>query len=182
VADWDESARARLRIAANRRDGRGGLGALTGRSLTPVLQLAGDVLIAAVEQGVTGAERLARKCAEELTKRGRDGDAELAAELVAALEGTLTGLAEVPVDLGTLGSRLAADPSEGVQVVDLRTGDVEEPGPEFDPESEEYEPERWLAFVPTGGHEETPGEDEQRGRARLWLALQGYRPGPRSFL
>jgi hypothetical protein len=180
VVDWDEDARTRLRIAANRRNGRQGLDALTDRPLAPVLQLAGDVLLSALGQNEPGAERLARQCAEELKKRGHDGDAELAAELLAALDGTQTGLAEVPVDLGTLGSRLAADPSEGVQVLDLRTGDIDEPGQEFDAESEEYDPDRWLTFMPGGG--EPSDEDGQRGRARQWLAAHGYRPGPRPFL
>ncbi len=182
MVDWDGDALRRLRVAVNRRDGRAGLDLLAERPASPVLQLAGDVLIAALGEGIAGAEPVARRCVEELTKRGRDGDAELAAELVAALDGTHTGLVEVPVDLGVLGARLAADPSEGVQVVDLRTGDIDEPGPEFDAGSEAYDAERWLTFVPQGERQGEPDEDAQRGRARQWLASHGYRPGPRPFL
>jgi hypothetical protein len=180
VADWDEDARSRLRAAAYRWDGRAGLDVLAGRPLEPVLQLAGDVLIAALSQGVDGAAELARTCADELAKRGRDGDAELAAELGGVLNGTPTELVGVPVDLGALGERLDADPSEGVQVLDLLTGDIDEPGPEFDPESEEYDAGRWLTFVPEGPR--GLNEDARRGRARQRLASHGYRPGPRRFL
>jgi hypothetical protein len=183
VGDWDEDARGRLRAAAYRRDGRAGLDELAGRPLEPVLQLAGDVLIAALRDGAGEAAELARTCADELAKRGRDGDAELAAELGATLNGTTTDLVEVPVDLGTLGSRLAADPAEGVHVIDLRTGDIDEPGPEFDPDSERYDAGRWLTFVPEGPREaDEDAEDAERGRARQWLAAHGYRPGLRRFL
>ncbi|GAA2423527.1 hypothetical protein GCM10010191_39460 [Actinomadura vinacea] len=175
MADWDEDARARLRAAAHRRDGDAGLAALAGRPLGPVLQYAGDVLLAALDRGLPAAEPLARKCVEELDGRDGPGDAELAAELTAALEGRATGLIGVPVDLGALGARLEADPADGVQAVDLRTGDIDEPGPGFDPESR-------LTFVPGGPDPGDPGEEAQRGRARRRLAEHGYRPGPRPFL
>jgi hypothetical protein len=180
VAGWDDEARERLRAAVNRGRGREGLDLLAVRPLAPVLQLAGDVLLAALRDRVPGAEAHARACADALNERGREGDAELAAELTAALDGTRTALIEAPVDLGVLGERLAAAPSEGVQVLDLRTGDIDDPGhPEFDPESEEFDVERWLTFVPEGRRGE---EDQRRGRARHWLASQGYKPGPRPFL
>jgi hypothetical protein len=179
VADWDEDARRRLRAAAHRRDARRGLDALAGRPLGPVLQYAGDVLVAALDGALPGADRLARKCLEELSGRDGPGDAELAAELAAALDGTATPLLDVPVDLAVLGPRLDADPSEGVHVVDLRTGDIDAGPPPFDTADD---PGRWLTFVPGGPGPGGPGEEAQRGRARSWLAVHGYRPGPRPFL
>ena len=182
VADWDEDARAELRAAAHRRDARRGLAVLGGRPIGPVLQYAGDVVLAALEEALPGADRLARACAEGLTARGGPGDAELAAELRAALAGTATPLEDAPVDLGVLGARLDADPSEGVHVVDLRTGDIDTDPPPFDTAGG---PGRVLTFVPEGprGTGGGPADEEaQRGRARAWLAAHGYRPGPRPFL
>ncbi|GLW61941.1 hypothetical protein Arub01_01850 [Actinomadura rubrobrunea] len=179
MTGWDETSLARLRAAAYRWDGEAGVEALRSRPLGRVLQYAGDVLIAALEQGVPGAEALSRKCLEELDGRGLPGDAELADRLSAAL-GAPRGpeLAEAPVDLGALAAALDDD---APYAVDLRTGDVlpaEEAGPSFT-ESLEYEPERWLALWGEPGGDR--GEEARRGRARRWLAERGYRPGPRTL-
>ncbi|MFF5258513.1 hypothetical protein ACFY4C_06175 [Actinomadura viridis] len=193
MAEWDEDARALLRAAAYRRDGDAGLAVLADRPLGPVLQYAGDVLAVAAAQGLPGAEATARKCVEELDGRGGPGDAELAAELTAALEGTPAPLAEVPVELGELGTALDRDPAEGVQVVDLWRGEVGEPDPGFAPDDAGHAPARWPAFWPAGppgGDGPADGsvdgawarEERQRGRARAWLAAHGLRPGPRPFL
>ncbi|WP_433328535.1 hypothetical protein [Spirillospora sp. CA-294931] len=177
MTDWDEPALARLRAAAYRRDGAAGLDVLRDRPLGPVLQYAGDVLAAALVRDRAGAERAARKCLEELDGRGAPGDAELAAELAAAL-GTArraSDLAEVPVDLGTLGARLGGD--GGAHAVDLRRGDVVELD-EID--EADADPDGWLTFWPDGTAQ--PGladEERRRGRARAWLARHGYRAGPR---
>jgi hypothetical protein len=189
VAEWDEDALALLRAAVYRRDGDAGLAVLVGRPLGPVLQYAGDVLVGALERAVRSAPGIARKCVEELEGRGWDGDAELSAELTALLEGTPRALTEVPVDLGTLGVVLDADPAGGVQILDLRTGDID-PGSDLgsylgsdlglDIEMGDEPPHR-LAFWPEGPCPDS-SEERQRGRARRWLAAHGYRPGARTFL
>ncbi len=227
VTDWGEDALAELRAAAFRGDGGAGVEVLRARPLGPVLQYAGDVLAAAVRQRADDAERLARKCLEELDGRGRPGDAELAAELAAVLGSPRerAALTPAPVDLAALGAALEGDPGEA-WVVDLRRGDVlpaldlvDEPA--FDPEGSEYDPGRWLGFWPGGPHPRDAAdfasavededlrarllaahardrfaeevepvlgrwrfflEERRRGRARHWLAGQGYRPVPRPFL
>ncbi|GAA4092040.1 hypothetical protein [Actinomadura miaoliensis] len=179
MTGWDEPSLARLRAAAYRWDGAAGMDVLRARPLGPVLQYAGDVLVAALEQDVSGAEAMARKCLEELDGRDLPGDAELADELSAAL-GAPRGpeLTRVPVDLGALAAALD-DP--GPHAVDLRTGDVvpaDEAGASFT-DSLEYEPERWLALWGEPGGDRD--EDRRRGRARRWLAERGCRPGPRTL-
>jgi hypothetical protein len=152
---------ARLRGAAHR--GLGDAEVLDGRPLTPVLQYAGDVLAAALAQG-RDVRDLAGKCLEELRGRDQPGDAELAAELDAAL-GTAqsTELVPLPVDLGAVA--MAMD--EGFHVLDPYTGDVI-PADEGN-----------GLPIPPGVLPES--EDARRGAAREWLAGQGYRPVPRSL-
>jgi hypothetical protein len=161
VAEWDEDALARLRAAAHR--GLGDAEILRGRPLTPVLQYAGDVLVAALDQGLEVRE-LAEGCLAELDRRGQPGDADLAAELGAAL-GTrpVTGLDPLPVDLGAV----AAAMDDGFQVLDPERGDVL------------HADEGSGVPIPPGALPD--GEDARRGWARAWLAGQGYRPVPRSL-
>lgn len=161
VTEWGDEALARLRAAAHR--GFGDAELLRGRPLAPVLQYAGDVLVAALAQG-RGARPLALACLEELNERGLPGDAELADELAAALgAGAPTGLAPLPVDLGAV----AAAMEDGFQVLDPGRGDV------LPADEAEGLP------VPPGVLPE--GEDARRGAARAWLAAQGFRPVPRSL-
>ncbi|GLZ10194.1 hypothetical protein Acsp04_04290 [Actinomadura sp. NBRC 104425] len=180
MTGWDEPSLARLRAAAYRWDGAAGMDVLRDRPLGPVLQYAGDVLVAALEQDVPGAEAMARKCLEELDGRGLPGDAELASEVSAAL-GAPRGPepVRVPVDLGALAAALD---EPGPHAVDLRTGDVL-PADEADAsftDSLQYEPERWLVLwgEPGGDRDD---EDRRRGRARRRLAEHGCRPGPRTL-
>lgn len=154
VSDWGEAALARLRAAVARGDGAAGLAALEGRPLEPVLQYAGDVLVAA--RGLPGADALAGACADALRCRGRPGDAELADEIEGRSE-----LSPLPVDLGAV----AAAMDDGLQVLDLERGDVLPAG--------EVE---GLPIPPAALPE---GEDARRGAARGWLAGQGYRAVPR---
>ncbi len=167
VTEWDEEALARLRAAAHRGDGDTGV--LRGRPLGPVLQYAGDVLLAALARD--GADEApARACLDGLKARGLPGDAELAAQLAAALDGAPPdSLVPLPVDLGAVAAAL----DDGGHVLDLERGDVL-------PDDEELVaiPDRWLP-VPPGVLPE--GEDARRGAARQWLAEQGYRPVPRSL-
>ncbi len=152
---------ARLRAAAHR--GLWEADLLRGRSLSPVLQYAGDVLVAALAQG-RDVRSLALGCLDELTKRDLPGDAELADELAAALGlRAPTGLAPLPVDLGAV----AAAMDDGFQVLDPERGDVL-PADEAD-----------GLPVPPGVLPE--GEDARRGAARAWLAGEGFRPVPRGL-
>ncbi|HEU5024814.1 MAG TPA: hypothetical protein VFV01_07810 [Spirillospora sp.] len=173
MTGWDEDALAGLRAAVARGDARGGLALLAARPLGPVLQYAGDVLAAAVAESLDGAEAAARACLDELDARGLPGDAELATELAAALDGRPSGLATLPVDLGAVAEALEAGPADGLWLLDLDRGDVlapdEPPGGEG----------RHLP-IPPGAPAGAP-EDERRGRARRWLAEQGLRPAPRAL-
>ena len=166
VTEWGGEALARLRAAAH--TGSGDAGVLRGRPLKPVLQYAGDVLLAALAKGEADPE-LARECRDDLLERGLPGDAELAAELAAALGARpAEPLEPLPVDLGAV----AAAMDDGGHVVDLERGDVL-PACEA-----EDVPGRWLP-VPPGVL--PPEEDARRGAARAWLAERGYRPVPRSL-
>ncbi|XRQ11431.1 hypothetical protein ACN3XK_11255 [Actinomadura welshii] len=162
MAEWDGEALARLRAAAHLGDGTAGCEVLRGRPLRPVLQYAGDVLVAALAQGVPGAEELARECAAELRERDAPGDAELAAEIAGD-----TGLAGLPVDLGAVAAAMDAAMADGLYVLDVERGDVLPVGEADGP------------VIPPGVLPE--GEDARRGAARRWLAGQGYRVVPRGL-
>ncbi|MER6809346.1 hypothetical protein ABT299_08705 [Spirillospora sp. NPDC000708] len=182
MTGWDEGALARLRAAVARGDARAGLAALAGRPLGPVLQYAGDVLAAAVTAALDGADAAARACRAELDARGLPGDAELAAELAAALDGRPSGLEALPVDLGAVAEALEADPAEGLWLLDLDRGDVLAPDEPYRDEPCGDEPGgggRHLP-IPPGAPAGAP-EEERRGRARRWLAGQGLRPTPRAL-
>jgi hypothetical protein len=171
VIGWDEDALAGLRAAVARGDARAGLAVLAGRPFGPVLQYAGDVLAAALAETVEGAEAAARTCLGELEARGLPGDAELAAELAAALAGRPSGLEVLPVDLGAVAEALEAGPADGPWLLDLDRGDV------LAPDEPCGDGGRHLPIPPGAPGGAT--EEERRGRARRWLAEQGLRPGPR---
>ncbi|WP_157610266.1 hypothetical protein [Spirillospora albida] len=166
MSDWDEGALGRLRAAAHRGDGRGGVAVLAGRPLLPVLQYAGDVLVAALAQDVPDAEKLVRQCLAELHRRGSSGDRELADEVAGALDGAGTRLEPLPVDLGAVAAAL----EDGTQFLDLVRGDV------VDEIHDEFG--RWLT-IPR--EDIGDGEEERRGAARHWLASRGFRAVPRSL-
>ncbi|MGI5323146.1 hypothetical protein [Actinomadura nitritigenes] len=180
MTGWDEDALARLRAAVARGDARAGLAALAGRPLGPVLQYAGDVLAAAVATALDGADAAARACLAELDARGLPGDAELAAELAAALDGRPSGLEALPVDLGAVAEALEGDPAEGLWLLDLDRGDVLAPDEPYrdEPCSDEPHGDGRRLPIPSGAPAGAP-EEERRGRARRWLAGQGLRPAPR---
>src|SRR5690606_208193 len=144
------------RAAAHLGDGAGGCEVLRARPLRPVLQYAGDVITAALAQGVPGAEALARECADELRRRGGRRDAELAA----GIEGD-TGLPGLRVGLGAVAAAMCG----GFHVVDVDRGDVLG-----------VDEGEGLPIPPAALPE---GEDGRRGAARAWLARQGYRVVPR---
>ncbi|GAA2622611.1 hypothetical protein SMC26_01185 [Actinomadura fulvescens] len=195
MTDWDEGAREALRGAASLGRGAAGVELLRVRPLEPVLQYAGDVLVAALGQTVPEARPLAEKCLQALDARGEAGDRELAEQLVQALgDGAGEGerLAPVPIDLGELAGALYGRLGDGPFVLDLALGDVvpadeafgellcEEPGDDR---------ERWLTLSPEPAAPGVPTdaspdalfvrEERERGRARLWLAAYGLRPSPR---
>jgi hypothetical protein len=121
------------------------------------------VLLAALGQGE--GEVLARECLNDLLERDLPGDAELAAELAAALgKRPAEPLEPLPVDLGAV----AAAMDDGGHVLDLERGDV------LDGDDEPAV--RWTLIPPAVLPE---GEDGRRGAARKWLTEQGYRPVPR---
>ncbi len=178
---WDEDALAALRAAAHRGDGAGGVELLACRELGPVLQYAGDVLVAALGEGVPGAGPLARACLGELDGRGAPGDAELAAEVAAALGEPRRGgesvppwrggeLVPLPVDLGAVAAALEAGEPH---VLDLVRGDV------LGMEEAEGDEGRWLP-IPPGGVLDAR-EEARRGLARAWLARHGLRSAPRTL-
>ncbi|MEU6752264.1 hypothetical protein ABZ914_39115, partial [Spirillospora sp. NPDC046719] len=134
-----------------------------------------------------GADAAARECRAELDARGLPGDAELAAELAAALDGRPSGLEALPVDLGAVAEALEADPAEGLWLLDLDRGDVLAPDEPYRDEPYRDEP---CGAEPGGGGRHLPippgapagaPEEERRGRARRWLAGQGLRPAPRAL-
>lgn len=197
------------------------------------LQLAGDALLIALAQGVTGARELADQCVVRLHERSWDGDGELADQLLAALDrGPTPLLRPLPVDLQQLAEVLEGDPADGGGRIDLGTGhvvsqlvidDTWEARDRYDDD-----PDRWLEVRTQGSRDayhdmelfvellpdETlagrlrralagrrpfrafkatlarqPGdldrwfafaEERTTGRARAWLASQGYAPRRRS--
>ncbi|MFG2002218.1 hypothetical protein ACGFNU_24000 [Spirillospora sp. NPDC048911] len=193
MTDWDEGALGGLRAAASLGSGAAGAELVRTRPLEPVLQYAGDVLVAAVGQSVPGAQPLAEKCVQALNARGEAGDRELADELAQALGGADDGFARVPVDLGELAGALHGRLGDGPFVIDLARGDVlplseapDEASGELGPDDDR---ERWLTLVPEAAGpaaDEPPDdpfvrEERERGKARLWLAAYGLRPSPRGL-
>ena len=146
-----DDRRAALRSAIFDADGRRIVVALSKGPWDDLLQLAGDGLLLALAQGVAGAPDLARRCAEQLRERAREGDNDLALQLDAALgDRPAPMLRPLAVDLEELAAILEGDPAHGGGRIDLRTGEVwpraaidyvHEEGEE-DPD--DADPERWL--------------------------------------
>ncbi|KAB2351411.1 hypothetical protein [Actinomadura rudentiformis] len=207
MTDWDEGALGALRSAASLGRGAAGVELLRVRPLEPVLQYAGDVLVAALGQAVPGTLPLAEKCLQALNARGEAGDRELAVELVQALAGGHDALTRVPVDLGELAGALHGRLGDGPFVIDLARGDVlpvdeavsmdgtsaEALAGECGEQGPGYDRERWLTLSPEaapaasagpgpaapGG--EPPGGDfarEERERGRARLWLAAYGLSP----
>jgi len=71
---WDEKRRE-LSAALYRADGSAVVALLRGNEWPEhALQLVGDGVLAALDQGVPGASEIADACAEQLADRGWDGD------------------------------------------------------------------------------------------------------------
>lgn len=112
------------------------------------LQLIGDGVLAAVEEGVRDADEVAREVVSRLSERGWEGDRELARQIESALGAPVPMLRPLPADLEDLSMVLEGGPEHGGGVVDLDTGEVwpefalEESG-EFDEEDLD-DGDRWL--------------------------------------
>ena len=216
-----QDAHVRLRGAVVRGDGEAAVQVLRDEPEGwRLLQLAGDGLLLALQQGVAGAERLVVDCTRRLDRRGWSGDAELAAQLEHARgEGPTPMLRTVEVDLSELAGVLDGDPAHGSAWLNVRTGELL---PLWD--DDDLELEDGVEVVPRGPsaiyrdmvdftddlsdraladllHEAIQGrgafrqfkdivfshdtlgrrwrafsEERERGRARSWLASNGYRP------
>jgi hypothetical protein len=179
---WDRTALRRLRTGET-------AVLLEGRPLAPVLQHAGQVLLAA---GGSGDEDLVRRCVAGLLDRAAVGDDILAMELQAMLGEPVTSeypswpLTPVPVSLDVLGGCLDGDPLQGGGALDLLTGNVYPPGSldtdrpeELDEDNESFDPDRWLYFQPDsgGGYRDmldfAAGLPDGPLRERLSWALEG---------
>jgi hypothetical protein len=227
MSDWGADAVKELRGAVYRGD-PSIVDLVCGRLTDDVLQLAGDGLLDAVTREVAGAAELATRCAAALTKRGWDGDEELADQLNAAAGSSAAPLLRpVDVDLEELASLLEGDVLGGGGRVDLKTGECWPDSLDYqddDVDDDNNQDDRWLYVESVGSHggyrdmelfiatldrpeiadrlqiaisgkgafrrfkdvlSRWPEEFErycllsnerQRGRARAWLAAEGYRP------
>jgi Uncharacterised protein family (UPF0158) len=230
-----EERRADLRGAVAQGDGVDLVQLLIGKPLpNDALQLIGDGLLVALQQGVQEAPGLARDCIAALRVRDWWGDKELADSLEARLSTPQVRLLKpLPVDLEELAMVLEGDPVYAGGRIDLLTGEVwpnsaieyaEEIG-ENDSDDDD-DPERWLWVHPAGSRSgyrdmewfisdvDDPdvadrlsiaisgrgafrrfkdtlsrwpdlserwyalSEERQRGRARAWLADEGYEAIP----
>jgi uncharacterized protein YciI len=191
VADsgWDTESFHRMN------NGREVLSLLAAREMEPVLQHAGQSLLAALASDAAAAAPYARRCVRHLQDRLWEGDEQLAAELRHALGEQVSAgeygipawpLEGAPVNLSDLADQMDGDPSQGAGVVDLQTGTVWPPGiTDYDPpdemneDSDEYDEDRWLYFRPESG--EAYGDmvrftdhiTNEQLRLRLLDALEG---------
>jgi hypothetical protein len=141
-----------LRAAVAASDGRALVAHIGRKGLSEhSLQLIGDGLLAALAQGIDGAEQQAARCIDALRERGWVGDDDLADQLASALgEGPTPMLRPLAVPLDDLAILLEGDPLSGGGRIDLTTGEVwhraaieyaQEVG-EVDPD--DVDPDRWL--------------------------------------
>ena len=176
-------------------NGREVLSLLAAREMEPVLQHAGQALLAELGSNAATAAPYARRCVQHLQERLWEGDDQLAAELWHSLgEQVSAGEYGIPawpletavVNLSDLADELDGDPSQGAGVVDLQTGTVWPPGiTDYDPpdelneESDDYDEERWLYFRPESGEAYrdmvrfTDHVTSEQLRLRLLDALEG---------
>lgn len=151
-----------LRGAVYTGDGRAAMTAIERGPGLDTLQYAGDGLLLAVAQGVTGATARASEHIAMLRNRDLDGDEDLAIELEAML-GLADGpdLSDLPIDLDDLSLALEGDPLLTGGRLDLRTGEVQQISPLFesdvfdeadDPDDDEASEtdDRWLRFDSLG--------------------------------
>jgi hypothetical protein len=184
-----DDERRRLRAAAYTADGKGIVGMLAENGLPDdALQLAGDGLLAALDQRVENAPVLARRLAAALRGRAWPGDVTLADQLEAAVgTGPQPLLRSLPVDLDELADVLEGDLTQGDGHIDLSTGEVwtssaleyaiEAENEDSDPFDD---PSRWLFVECRGsrlGYQDMEWfiatlEDANRAE-RLGIAIEG---------
>ena len=143
--------------------------ALEGHDIGDVLQLAGTAVQMVLRAG--RGEVLAASVVSRLRMRGAPGDEELAADLLATLDGEQPQGRLLPVDLQEVAMLLEGDPTSGGGYVDLRIGEVvphlltDEAEVGEDAIDVEEEPGRWL-HVPCEGSR-AGWEDMRTYAARL---------------
>jgi len=152
----DTERRRALRGALARVDGAAVVAAVEAIDLERFLQFAGDALLIALRQGVSGARPWAERCARVLRERGWEGDEQLAVEIDCALgSGEPSHLVELAVDLEELSELLEDELGADGGRIDLHTGLVwTQSALEYQDEIGEALPvdddERWL-WVPSEG-------------------------------
>jgi uncharacterized protein YciI len=148
-------------------NGRQVLSLLAAREMEPVLQHAGQALLAELASNAATAAPYARRCVQHLQDRLWEGDEQLAAELRHALGEQVSAgeygipawpLETAPVNLSDLADGLDGDPGQGTGVVDLQTGMIlpagitdYDPPDELNEDSDEYDEDRWLYYRPESG-------------------------------
>ncbi len=130
--------------------------------LDEVAQLAGEGLLVALAQDITGAAEAAERCLRALSEREWWGDEELVEELEAALGRWPTpARLRTPVDLGEIGSHLegSVGPFNPAMRLELATGEL---WPDFDDLEDRTgeplpadwdDPDAWLSVHPQGSRE-----------------------------
>ena len=204
MSEWDPGAVKALRAGVYNADGSV-VRVVRGRLTEQVLQLAGDGLLDALAKDVEGAVDLAAQCAAALRERCWDGDEDLADQLASLLEGDpLCGGGRIDLRSGAcwphgvgygeddgneknedrwlyvapLGSR------EGYRDMELFIATVEDPAlvDRLRIAITRKGPFRRFKDVLSRWPQELQryyllSNERQRGRARAWLAAEGYRPG-----
>ena len=163
---WDEK-RNELRWAVYRADGAAVVALLNGVQWPDhALQLIGDGVLVALEQGVPGVSGLADTCAELLGRRRWDGDDELATALLARLGKVPTPLLKpLPVDLEDLALAMEGDRLESGGRLDIMSGEVS--------------PLPAIQYAQEEGEEDEDASDDSDHY--LWIDGVGSRPGYRDM-
>ena len=161
-----------LRGAVYTGDGRAAMAAIERRPDLDTLQYAGDGLLLAVAQGVTGATARASEHISLLRDRDLDGDEDLAVALEAMLGlAPAPALRDLPVDLDELSLALEGDPLLTGGRLDLRTGEVQQIGPL-------YESDVFNEFgEPDDDADDAEAEDGPADERWLRLDSLGSQPG-----
>lgn len=176
-----------LREAAYRNDPESVAAALEGHDLSAVLQQAGAAVLSEYGRDPDRLSSLAFSLHNRLTDRGLPGDTELAALLLAVLQGKPLPEPTLPVELDELGELLEGDPAMGSggyldrttgEVIDSVLTDEAMVGDAY--VDIEDDPDRWL-YIPREGSR--AGWEDMAAyidtvpdttlQDRLWRAIEG---------